>query len=221
MKYALAFAGLVAGALAGGECYAPPPKSQSSGYYAAAPASSTYTAPQSTSTSAPGTGYFGVIASRSATDIHLQAVQARGGKFYIGAGPPTSFCPVESVGASSCPSGNSTVFAGGDRTLSLGTVVPGGQQVYVAPDGALSYTIAHSAYIPPGSYVDDFSITPAASANTLGTLSFETGFTACPVGAAGAGYQVYGQTQNFEASSDCIGFTAQTIAVDHPGAWQY
>ena len=51
MKYALAFAGLVAGALAGGECYAPPP------------APSSYATPSPTP--APGSDYFGVISSRS------------------------------------------------------------------------------------------------------------------------------------------------------------
>lgn len=197
MKYAFAFAGLVAGALAG-ECYAPPP------------APTSYDAPKPTSTPAPGPGYFGVISSRSASPIHLQPLTARGGKFYLGAGPPSSYCPAETIGAANCPPGNTTVFAGGDKTLSLGVVVPGGQQVYVAADGALSYTTAHSAYIPAGSIVDQFSKTAPSNGNSFGYLNFETGFVACPVGGAGAGYQVYGQTQNFEASSDCLGFSALT-----------
>lgn len=198
MKYALAFAGLVAGALAGGECYAPPP------------APTTYDAPKPTSTPTPGSDYFVVTAARSASPIHLLPVNARGGKFYIGAGPPSSYCPAETIGAANCPPGTETVFAGGDKTLSLGVVVPGGQQVYVAPDGSLSYTTAHSAYTPAGSILDQFSKTAPNSGNNLGTLSFETGFVACPVGGAGTGYQVYGQTQNFEASSECLGFSALT-----------
>ncbi|KAF3037552.1 hypothetical protein E8E11_002763 [Didymella keratinophila] len=208
MKYALAFAGLVAGALAGGECYAPPP------------ATSTYGAPAPTGTPAPDSGYFGVIAARSASPIHLTTLTARNGKFYLGAGAPTTYCP-DNLPAGSCPPGNSTVFAGGEGTLSLGVVVPGGQQVYVAPDGALSYTIAHSAYIPTGSIVDEFSKTAPSNGNSFGYLNFETGFVACPVGAADAGYQVYGQTDSFEASSDCLGFSALTSSVDEPGAWQY
>ncbi|KAJ4332258.1 hypothetical protein N0V95_009704 [Ascochyta clinopodiicola] len=193
MKYAFAFAGLVAGALAG-ECYAPAPPA-----YSAAPAPS--------ATPAPGPGYFAVISSRSASPIHLQSVTARGGKFYIGAGPPSSYCP-ENIG-SGCPAGNDTIFSGGDGQLSLGVVVPGGQQVYVAKDGALSYTVPHSAAIPDGSVVDQFSKT-APGSNNLGTLNFETGFVACPVGGAGAGYQVYGQVDGFEASSECLGFSALT-----------
>jgi hypothetical protein len=226
MKYALAFAGLVAGALAGGECSAP------------APAASAYEAPKPTSTSAPDSGYFGVIAARSASPIHLTSLTARNGKFYLAAGAPTTYCPAESIGAANCPPGNSTVFAGGEGTLSLGVVVPGGQQVYVAPGGALSYTTAHSAYIPTGSIVDQFSKTAPSNGNSFGYLNFETGFVACPVGAADAGYQVFGQTDSFKASSDCLGFSALTCkcrslslwtfdtngfaaSVDEPGAWQY
>lgn len=199
MKYALAFAGLVAGALAGEECYAPPPADPTTSYYAP---------PSSTPTPAPGPGYFGVISSRSASPIHLLSLTARGGKFYLGGGPPSSYCP-ESVG-SSCPPGNTTVFAGGDGTLALGVVVPGGQQVYVAADGSLSYTTAHSAYIPAGSVLDQFSKTAPSNGNSFGYLNFETGFVACPAGAADQGYQVYGQTDSFEASSDCLGFSALT-----------
>lgn len=187
MKYALAFAGLIAGALAGGECYAP--------------------APSSTPTPAPESKYFGVISSRSASPIHLLPLTARNGKFYLGAGPPTSSCP-SNIG-SACPPGNSTVFSGGDQTLGLGVVVPGGQQVYVASNGELSYTVPHSAYIPSGASVDEFSRT-APGSNGLGTLNFETGFVACPVGGDNKGYQVYGQNQGFEASSDCLGFSALT-----------
>lgn len=186
MKYALALAGLVAGVLAGGECYAP--------------------VPEPSPAPVPNQDLFGVISSRSASPVHLLPLTARNGKFYLGAGPPTSSCP-ENVG--SCPPGNSTVFQGGAGTLGLGVVVPGGQQVYVAANGELSYTLPHSAAIPAGASVDQFSKT-APGSNNLGTLNFETGFVACPVGSGGQGYQVYGQNQGFEASSECLGFSALT-----------
>lgn len=192
MKYALAFAGLVAGVLAGGECYVPNP--------------------EPTPAPTPDQSLFTVISSRSASPIHLLPLTARNGKFYLGAGNPTSSCP-ESVG-SSCPPGTSTVFMGGSGTLGLGVVVPGGQQIYVAQNGELSYTVPHSAAIPNGAIVDQFSKT-APGSNNLGTLSFETGFVACPVGNGGQGYQVYGQNQGFEASSDCLGFSALTCKSIH------
>jgi hypothetical protein len=132
---------------------------------------------------------------------------ARGGKFYLGGGPPSSYCP-ESVG-SGCPPGNTTVLAGGQGTLSLGVVVPGGQQVYVAKDGALSYTVAHSAAIPDGAVVDQFSKDAPSNGNSFGYLNFEEGFVACPAG-TGDGYQVFGQVDGGNFGSDCLGFSALT-----------
>ncbi|KAF2845186.1 hypothetical protein T440DRAFT_472842 [Plenodomus tracheiphilus IPT5] len=201
MKYTVALTSFIIGAMAGA-CPAPVPTS-----------SSTPAAP------AP-TGYFGVISARSASPIHLQSLTARGGKFYLGGPGPTSYCPVAQVG-SACPPGNETVLAGGDKTLGMGVVVPGGQQVYVAPGGALSYTIAHSAAIPSGSIVDQFSREAPTGDSQFGHLNFETGFVACPAG-EGQGYQVFGQVTDGPAfGADCLGFSALTVATDQAGAWQY
>lgn len=152
--------------------------------------------------------YFGVISARSASPIHLQSLTARGTKFYLGGGAPSSYCPVEQVG-DACPPGNSTVLAGGDKTLSLGVVVPGGQQVYVAPDGALSYTIAHSAAIPAGSIQDEFSKEAPSNGNSFGYLNFPTGWVACPA-AEGSGYQVFAQVATATFGEDCLGFSMLT-----------
>jgi hypothetical protein len=201
MKYdALAFAALLTTVFAGEACSAPAP-------------SSTPTPPST------GPSYFTVISARSASPVHLQSLTARGGKFYLGGGPPSSYCPVEQVG-SACPPGNSTVLAGGDKTLSLGVIVPGGQQVYVAPDGALSYTGAHSAFIPTGSIVDEFSREAPSGTNIFGYLNFETGFVACPAG-EGNGYQVFGQVDGATFKPECLGFNMLAVATDAPGAWQY
>ncbi|KAF1350164.1 hypothetical protein BDV97DRAFT_282314, partial [Delphinella strobiligena] len=66
-----------------------------------------------------------------------------------------------------------TVFSGGEGTLSLDVSVPGGQQVYVAKTGELSYTTPHSADTHDGTQTG-FSI------NGSGNLQFEaSGFLAC------------------------------------------
>ncbi|CAO2654418.1 Nn.00g111510.m01.CDS01 [Neocucurbitaria sp. VM-36] len=201
MKYTLAFTALLTTALAQSSCAAPP-------------------APSSSATPTPsGPSYFGVMSARSASPIHLLQLTARGGKFYLGGPGPSSYCPVEQVG-DACPPGNSTVLAGGDKTLALGVVVPGGQQVYVAPDGSLSYTVAHSAYIPTGSIIDQFSVEAPADGQAFGYLHFETGFVACPAG-EGQGYKVFGQVQGGTYGPECLGFSALTVATDEPGAWQY
>ncbi|KAF1357823.1 hypothetical protein EJ07DRAFT_126720 [Lizonia empirigonia] len=193
MKYTLAFAGLVAGALAG-ECPAPASSNNNTA------------------------SYFTVISSRSASPIHLLPLTARDGKFYLG-GTPSSYCP-ESVGAS-CPSGNTTTFIGGDKTLSLGVVVPGGQSVYVAKNGSLSYTVAHSGGVAPeGSITDEFNKTAPTAGSLYGYLNFETGFVACP-SSTDKWYEVFGQTDGFKAAADCLSFNALTTDAEAPGAWEY
>ena len=153
--------------------------------------------------------YFGVISARSASPIHLQELTARGGKFYLGGGPPSSYCPPQ-VGTA-CPSGNYTTFAGGDGTLSLAVVVPGGQQVYVAPDGTMSYTSPHSVFKPNGSIVDGWSKTEGEN---FGYLTFDQGLIACPpaneTNGTYPGYQVYGQLPNITFAPGCLGFNALT-----------
>lgn len=193
MKYAYTAFALVGTALATG-CPAPSPTASEP--------------PHATPSAPAGPSYFGVISARSASPVHLQSLTARGGKFYLGGPGPSSYCPVEQVG-SACPPGNSTVLAGGDETLSMGVIVPGGQQVYVGPDGALSYTQAHSAYIPEGSVRDGFSREQPAAGQTFGYLNFDTGFVACPAG-EGQGYQVFGQVDGATFGDKCLGFNALT-----------
>ncbi|KAL6707849.1 hypothetical protein ACN47E_003749 [Coniothyrium glycines] len=200
MKYAFAITTLVATTLAG-SCPAPTPAPEPE--------------PEPS-----GPSYFGVMSARSASPIHFQTLNARGGKFYLGGPGPSSYCPVAQVG-DACPPGNTTVLAGGDRTLALGVIVPGGQRVYVAPDGALSYTQAHSAYIPTGSIVDQFSREAPAAGQSFGYLNFETGFVACPAAGEGQGYQVFGQVDGGNFGDGCLGFNALTVATDKAGAWQY
>ncbi|KAI1125614.1 hypothetical protein F5Y10DRAFT_226818 [Nemania abortiva] len=88
-----------------------------------------------------------------------KAINASGGKFYINRNTST-YCP-EGVSGLDCSlyagSGTTFVTSNETTTMSLVVTVPGGQQVYVAPDGSLSYTQAHSAYIPEGSIITGFS----------------------------------------------------------------
>lgn len=187
---------------------------------------------------APATGYgsapaapngFTMMSLRSASPIHFGRVDASGGKFYIGLSKPSSYCPTPPVPASSCPPGNSTVISfGSTGTAGLKVIVPGGQQVYVAPDNSLSYTGAHSAWIPTGSTVDGFSLGKKQS-NTLRTISHSKGgFLACPAKANTGPWKVFvGSVKNKDAPSgkacDCLGFSNNAIEFpnDQYGAWQY
>ena len=101
----------------------------------------------------------------------------------------------------------------------MNVVVPGGQSVYVAPDGAVGYTIAHSAAIPSGSIVEPFHYTAPAAEGTVGSLTGPAGFLACPDGVAGE-YQIFVQVPGF-TRTDCTGIGAAASPVEGSGAWQY
>lgn len=125
-------------------------------------------------------------------------------------------------------------------------VVPGGQSIYVAPSGALSFTTPHSGYIPAGSSQGPFEYTPGASGNPLGTWTFSgkgaSGFMACPVPATNSGsaaarraaaaappsWQVYAAQQNATVPTgnvnDCLGFDALAVGLNATSsslAWEY
>ncbi|KAL0262873.1 hypothetical protein SLS55_001847 [Diplodia seriata] len=57
------------------------------------------------------------------------------------------YCPT--IVGSSCPNGTDTVYVGG---LTPSSMVPGGQELYVAADGAIQITVQHSHEIPSGAY---------------------------------------------------------------------
>ncbi|KAL8670651.1 MAG: hypothetical protein Q9168_004813 [Polycauliona sp. 1 TL-2023] len=182
---------------------------------------------------------FGAIAARSTAPFHLQTINASDYSFWIGK-DTTTYCPLEP--ASSCPPGNQTVLvAGNGGGASMDTNVPGGQSVYVAPNGKLSYTIAHSASIPPGSAVKTFTATipPATVDNSypLGSFNFKglgaTGFLACPSHKVDSEegpfpYQVFADVKALSdkdvpsgSKQDCLGFSA--VIAEYKGAptWQY
>lgn len=163
--------------------------------------------------------YFGAISARSASPIHLQEINAAGTNFWIGK-ETASYCPL--TDSADCPAGNTTVFAddtaSNSTTLSMAVEVPGGQQVYVAPCGALSYTVAHSADIPEGSIVTGFIKSEGSS---FGYLSWGSGFVACPQNTTEGPWKVYAQREGVTLPSDCLGFDMLTANVTEIGAWEY
>jgi hypothetical protein len=161
--------------------------------------------------------YFGLTSARSASAIHYQTVSASGQSIWLNK-KTASFCPesVEDIGA--CPPGNFTTFAGGEDTLSMGVVVPGGQQVYIEPDtGALKYTQAHSVVTTEGAIQTGWTVSPG---NGFGILSNSNGpLIACP--ADDGSYQVFIGLECVDFDSACLSFDALTSNVTDAGAWQY
>lgn len=101
----------------------------------------------------------------------------------------------------------------------------------MAPNGALSYTQAHSAYIPPGSALQTFNATLTQSGGPIGFFTFEglgaTGWLACPVTKKGP-YQVFADVDALtdhdvpgRRKDKCLGFSMIAAPFDGRSAWQY
>ncbi|KAJ5115329.1 hypothetical protein NUU61_001088 [Penicillium alfredii] len=188
---------------------------------AAAPAPTATTQPAATSTPTPNPS-FRVLALRSASQIHYFRMTARENKIWLG-NQTEAFCP-ENV--QPCPPGKETIFAPGGTAMDV--AVPGGQQVYVDPTGALRYTQAHSAAIPPGSARGPFTYQthPGNTANHFYNFTGwgANGFMACP--AKNSQWQVFANVQNATVPlgdrKACLPFHA--LADPYKGAaaaWQY
>lgn len=177
---------------------------------ASATATSAPAATSSAASSAP-TGAFGGVAIHSGSDIQYAAVNAAGSQLWLNKDSAT-YCPSSVV--ESCSNTTTTQFRGGSDQLSLDTVVPGGQQVYVAADGTVGFTIAHSASIPDGASRTGFSIVDDGL-----HLQFQNNdFIACPKDDA---YEVFAAALKTDASDDCLGFSFRIAESSAPAAWQY
>jgi hypothetical protein len=153
-------------------------------------------------------------------------------------GTTASYCP-DQVGIS-CPPGNDTSFIGGITSpgLSMNVEVPGGQLVYVTPEGRVKYTQAHSASLdPPNSYTTGFSIDQSKRTARLifsepdpqGNFdkARSANFYACepiePWAPAGS-WAVWAETKKFVFNDTCLAIAVYAnlkTPVSGPEAWQY
>ena len=103
------------------------------------------------------------------------------------------------------------------------TNVPGGQIIYVAKDGALSFTTAHEGNVTAIAYPSGFSYISGDQTTRLGSFTFsETpskGWLACPV-AEGRPWQVYAYIRGAD-SKGCLEFEAKGEPYDRSAVWQY
>ncbi|KAI0542733.1 hypothetical protein GGR58DRAFT_496839 [Xylaria digitata] len=151
-------------------------------------------------------------------------INASGGKFYVNRNTST-YCP-DGVSGLDCSaySGTGTTFVigNGTTTMSLDVSVPGGQQVYVAPDGSLSYTQAHSAAMPPGSLVTGFSRERSEAFGAPVYLYSAAAFWAlCPVTEGEPRertYQIFASSGNPEG---CYNTQIRTYNPPSGHVWQY
>ncbi|KAL0942963.1 IgE-binding protein [Colletotrichum truncatum] len=162
--------------------------------------------------------------------IHGKAIHASGQRFIIGLDAPSSFCP--RIPGITCPPGTSTTV---DEDLThLRVAVPGGQTVFIAPDGIVSYTAAHSTRIPEGSTKKGFykkTLVSTCSAEHTQLLDFLSadnadleGVYACPNPDLERTWLLAAAGQKSKAlNGDCVrleGLELQKSEVEI-GAWQY
>jgi hypothetical protein len=110
------------------------------------------------------------------------------------------------------------------KTLSLNVAVPGGELVYVAPNGELGYTLPHSASYPQGSSITPFACKSPPRESGVRLLTFQNGdFHACPITSQEEIYQIfataYGDHGKYQ--KDCISLVFVTAEYQGDQAWEY
>jgi hypothetical protein len=94
--------------------------------------------------------------------------------------------------------------------------------VYIAPDGALSYTAPHSAYKPDGSITTGFWRVISEAGGAPVVWGFHQGNTvACPVNGTSGVYQIYISING--SHSGCAAFEGRsyTLYPSTVSAWEY
>ncbi|KAI1450541.1 hypothetical protein F5Y02DRAFT_117842 [Annulohypoxylon stygium] len=149
------------------------------------------------------------------------AINASGGKFYVNNGT-SAYCPdeVEGLDCSAYP-GSKTVFTGGNDTLYLDVAVPGGQQVYIAADGSLSYTVPHSGALPEGANATGWRREMSESFGAPIVLGNNNQFWAiCPVTEGEPRERTY-QVFVGLGGEGCLNTGVRTYTSSGPDAWEY
>ncbi|KAJ7208629.1 carbohydrate-binding module family 52 protein, partial [Mycena pura] len=163
------------------------------------------------------TGPFQVtVVSSPPISLIGQDVNACNGHFFLGT---TAGSCTGGLGPD-CPFGgcatytNTTVFLPGN---SMDTMVPGGQQYFVGPDGALGYTAPHSAAIPPGSSFDI-----EAFQGGLFVPPDSNGWLACPV-TGSSQLQIFANLNGVVFPANCVSASLGVNAVPSGtvGAYEY
>ncbi|KAI1500279.1 hypothetical protein F5X99DRAFT_387054 [Biscogniauxia marginata] len=143
-------------------------------------------------------------------------IEANGGGFWIGKNVST-YCPSDTPDIDcSAYSGTETVFTGGNNTVFLNVAVPGGQQVYISPTGALAYTPPHSAP-PEGSTTSGFW--RVRSEGSMGAVFLghnDASAFACPTEEEDVYRVFFGR-----GVEDCLSFMVYTSQYSGVNSWEY
>lgn len=185
--------------------------------------------------------YLAVVASHSASPIHLLSMEAREEGLWLG-GNSQHYCPSDVKQQKGCPGGSGANYIVNDNAeLAMGAVVPGGQVrlqtlallqisslltnrrqlVYIDTTcGSVNYTQAHSATLPADSETVGWTWEPGTA---YGFLAWKDGLVACStIGSSSVGpWKVYAALKGLIFGSNCYGFDALTQNQTTPDAWEY
>lgn len=166
-----------------------------------------------------------LVALSDNSALQDQTINASSGGFYIGL-PTAAYCPKP---APDCAAFSNTTIVTAANTTTIGTAslvveVPGGQDVYVAEDGALSYTTAHEAGVfPPGSYPMGFAIVPSGDGGYEFIFEgfYSEGWIACP-GAVEGSWQILAKVRSMGAvCAAAVDLKIAAVAASGVGAFEY
>ncbi|KAM0259366.1 hypothetical protein ACHAQJ_003398 [Trichoderma viride] len=160
--------------------------------------------------------------------LNGKIINARDRSFIIGAPSPSTRCDLNNP--EQCPAGDITLI--NSEMSFLASAVPGGQFIYVAPDGSISYPSAHSSLRPPGAQVGGFYSYQVSfdGGEPVKVLSWRSndgkaGLWACPVSpGAPVAYQAVLKAATARFSGlGCLAVDGIRIqpAGDSFGAWEY
>ena len=169
--------------------------------------------PAATSSAAAVANAYNFISTRSGdSNVHLRPFYAKGSSIRIGGQAPTSQTP-NVPALADFPTTTTTTFTVANNQASLAVSVPGGQQVYVAADGKLSYTVPHSGNTGTGSTRTGFSVA-ASGSNVNLNFNGKNNFLACPVSGSAGEYEIYAAEK--ATRTDCTGISVLGSANSNP-----
>ncbi|KAI1178334.1 hypothetical protein F4777DRAFT_114293 [Nemania sp. FL0916] len=172
---------------------------------------------------------FSITAFVPSNSLDGAVIHASDSGFHSGLTKPTTYCSLHP--ASKCPKVAGTLVS--ENMEHMAVSVPGGQQIYVQPDGQVQYTIPHSADRPPGSIVGcwhrktstfSYNIPQAHDVLDFDDSRGHKGLALCPHtnSTKGGTHMLYARTKDFNVKScvDVVGLTL-TKSDANVGCWEY
>ncbi|GAW26086.1 hypothetical protein SAMD00023353_2100110 [Rosellinia necatrix] len=170
---------------------------------------------------------FSISIYKPGTLVHNDVLHASNHGFYTALERPSTNCPIKDQRY--CPRVTGTLVRRNMKSMAVG--VPGGQQVYIQPDGQVKYTFPHTEKKPSGAIVNGWTNKTSAGEDVI---TFDDGRGYCGLSIClnrghnqTPGYWVlYANTVGFKKSFDktrCTRIAGLTLRKSryNIGCWEY